>query len=121
MYPYGNVKYFFEGDTLTFSERLVQLQQERGLDKKDIYNACNISRISYYRYESEKIRTFSGTDKYYETATKEPTMSKLAALADYFDVSLDYLVGRTDNPEINRWPHSRLHPPCPWQGFSLHT
>ena len=87
MYPYGNVKYFFEGDTLTFSERLVQLQQERGLDKKDIYNACNISRISYYRYESGE---------------RPPTHEALLALADYFDVSLDYLVGRTDNPKINR-------------------
>jgi len=27
--------------------------------------------------------------------------SKLIALADYFNVSLDYLVGRTDNPDMN--------------------
>ena len=30
------------------------------------------------------------------------TMEKLVALADYFEVSIDYLVGRTDNPRINR-------------------
>jgi transcriptional regulator with XRE-family HTH domain len=29
-------------------------------------------------------------------------IDKLGALADYFDVSVDYLMGRTDNPEINR-------------------
>ena len=26
----------------------------------------------------------------------------ICALADYFDVSLDYLVGRTDKPEVNK-------------------
>jgi transcriptional regulator with XRE-family HTH domain len=72
---------------MTFSERLVQLQQERGIDKKDIFTACNISRVSYYRYES---------------GDRTPTYEALLALADYFNVSIDYLVGRTDNPEINR-------------------
>jgi transcriptional regulator with XRE-family HTH domain len=33
---------------------------------------------------------------------REPPIAKLVALADYFDVSLDYLVGRSDNPETNR-------------------
>lgn len=26
----------------------------------------------------------------------------LARIADYLDVSVDYLLGRTDNPEVNR-------------------
>jgi len=30
------------------------------------------------------------------------SIEKLEALADYFDVSVDYLIGRTDNPKINR-------------------
>ena len=30
------------------------------------------------------------------------SIEKLAALADYFDVSVDYLIGRTDNPKVNR-------------------
>ena len=38
----------------------------------------------------------------YESGESEPTLSVLLALADYFDVSLDYLTGRTDNPEVNR-------------------
>lgn len=38
----------------------------------------------------------------YETGTREPSNDDLIAIADYFDVSIDYLVGRTDNPEVNR-------------------
>lgn len=38
----------------------------------------------------------------YEAGESEPTLSVLLALADYFNVSLDYLTGRTDNPEVNR-------------------
>lgn len=30
------------------------------------------------------------------------TIDKIVELADFFDVSIDYLVGRTDNPEINK-------------------
>lgn len=30
------------------------------------------------------------------------TMEKLNDLADYFEVSVDYLMGRTDNPKINK-------------------
>lgn len=34
----------------------------------------------------------------YETGEVDPPLSKAIALADYFDVSLDYLVGRSDDP-----------------------
>ena len=36
--------------------------------------------------------------QFYEYGKNEPTASVLIALADYFDVSLDYLVGRSDDP-----------------------
>lgn len=36
--------------------------------------------------------------QFYEYGKSEPTASVLIALADYFDVSLDYLVGRSDDP-----------------------
>ena len=38
----------------------------------------------------------------YETGSREADYKTLVAIADYFDVSLDYLFGRTDNPDINR-------------------
>lgn len=37
--------------------------------------------------------------QFYEYGKNEPTAGVLIALADYFDVSLDYLVGRSDDPE----------------------
>lgn len=33
-----------------------------------------------------------------EQGRRDTTLSKLITLADYFDVSLDYLVGRSDDP-----------------------
>lgn len=37
----------------------------------------------------------------YETGEREADYLTLIAFADYFNVSLDYLFGRTDNPKIN--------------------
>ena len=31
-----------------------------------------------------------------------PRLEAVAQIADYLDCSIDYLVGRTDNPEVNR-------------------
>ena len=38
----------------------------------------------------------------YETSEREPGINELIKIADYFNVSIDYLLERTDNPEINR-------------------
>ncbi|MCI9576115.1 MAG: helix-turn-helix transcriptional regulator [Clostridiales bacterium] len=38
----------------------------------------------------------------YETETREADYKTLILFADYFNVSIDYLLGRTDNPKINR-------------------
>ncbi|MBQ9557637.1 MAG: helix-turn-helix transcriptional regulator [Clostridia bacterium] len=37
----------------------------------------------------------------YETGDREPGIADLIKIADYFNVSIDYLVGRGDNP--NGW------------------
>ncbi|WP_304580421.1 helix-turn-helix domain-containing protein [Thomasclavelia cocleata] len=65
------------------SERLQSLKIERNLLQKDIANKNNISLRAY---------------QYYERGEREPTSSILISLADYFDVSIDYLVGRSDDP-----------------------
>ena len=38
----------------------------------------------------------------YETGDREPGINELILFADYFNVSIDYLVERTDNPQTNR-------------------
>lgn len=38
----------------------------------------------------------------YETGERVPPTETLIILADFFDVSIDYILCRTDNPEINR-------------------
>ena len=38
----------------------------------------------------------------YETGEREADYKTLIAIADYFNVSIDYLLGRTNNPKINR-------------------
>ena len=38
----------------------------------------------------------------YETGEREADYQTLIAFADYFNVSIDYLLERTDNPSINR-------------------
>ncbi|MGI5897098.1 MAG: helix-turn-helix domain-containing protein [Oscillospiraceae bacterium] len=66
------------------SDRLQELQKQSGILKKDIAQAVGLSIMGYYRYERGE---------------REPSMSTLIALADFFDVSLDYLVGRSDELE----------------------
>jgi len=38
----------------------------------------------------------------YETNTSEPKLETLVLLADYFNVSVDYLLGRTDVPSMRK-------------------
>ena len=38
----------------------------------------------------------------YETGEREPGLTELVKIADYFHVSIDYLLERTENPELNR-------------------
>ena len=38
----------------------------------------------------------------YESGKRIPPTETLIALADYYGVSMDYIMGRTSNPEINK-------------------
>jgi transcriptional regulator with XRE-family HTH domain len=69
------------------SERLIQLKKEKKLFQKDITEAIGVSARGYQRYEKGE---------------REPTASVLVKLADFFDVSIDYLMGRTEKREVNK-------------------
>lgn len=69
---------------ITLTTRLIELKESKNLLQKDIAKGINIPLRTYQRYEYGE---------------REPSASVLVALADYFDVSLDYLVGRSDDPQ----------------------
>ena len=60
-----------------------KIRTEKGLTQKQVADGINIAEQAYQRYE------------YGRTV---PSALILIALADYFDDSLDYLVGRSDDP-----------------------
>lgn len=64
--------------------RLRELRQEQNLSQREIAMQVGLSLRAY---------------QYYEREDRQPTADILIALADYFDVSLDYLVGRSDKRE----------------------
>lgn len=68
-----------------FSERLRRLRMEKGITQKELADRLHISRS-----------TIAG----YESLGKEPDGEKLCALADFFGVSVDYLLGVTDSREL---------------------
>ena len=49
-----------------------------------------------------KLNTTQMSISRYETGKREPDLKTLILIADFFDVSIDYLVGRTDSPKIYR-------------------
>lgn len=71
---------------MSFPERLIQIKNDRNLLQKDIAAAVGLSVRAY---------------QYYEKGQKEPTLSVLIRLSDFFGVSLDYLCGRSDDPTIH--------------------
>lgn len=57
--------------------------------------------ISQQRMATD-LHTNQNTISRYETGEREPEITELIRIADYLNVSLDYLLERTDNPRINR-------------------
>lgn len=66
--------------------RLKELRETRHLSQVRLALDLNLSQNSISRYENLE---------------REAGYDTLIMLADYFHVSLDYLLGRTDNPNIN--------------------
>ena len=57
--------------------------------------------ISQLRLATD-LNTTQNTISRYETGEREPGIDELIKIADYFNVSVDYLIGRTENPKTNR-------------------
>lgn len=64
-----------------FSQRLISLRKERGLTQEDLAKIINKKRSTVGGYEVEG---------------KEPDLEMICFLAEYFDVSTDYILGYSD-------------------------
>jgi transcriptional regulator with XRE-family HTH domain len=64
---------------MTFPENLLKLRTERGLTQADVAKAIDIRTLTYQRYEYGE---------------REPRLSKLIALADFYHLTLDELACR---------------------------
>ena len=70
-----------------FPRIITFLRKERGLSQKQVATDLGISQALL---------------SHYEKGIRECGLDFLVKAADYFEVSCDYLLGRTDKPEINR-------------------
>ena len=70
-----------------FAERIKELRCKNGMTQAAVGKLLGIRQDAISTYERGK---------------NYPEVRNLMILADYFGVSTDYLLGRTDNPEVNR-------------------
>lgn len=62
---------------------LKKIRTQNKKQQQEVADYLGINRVSYARYESGE---------------RQPDFQTVANLADYFKVSVDYLLGRTDDP-----------------------
>ncbi len=77
---------------MTFGERLSALREKKGLTQIELADLTKISRSRLSLYEIDK---------------REPDLETVKQLANFFDVSTDYLLGRDMKPTEK----SRYHTP----------
>ena len=68
-------------------QHLRDIREDRDLRQKDIAAVLNVSQNTYSQYETGVISL---------------TAEVLIKLADYYGVSIDYLLDRTNNPHIQK-------------------
>lgn len=71
-------------DFKLFANRLKALRTTNDLTLQQLGNAIHSTKATIGNLEN---------------SNKQPSLSMVVAIADFFDVSLDYLVGRSDNPK----------------------
>lgn len=67
-------------------ERIKELRKEKSITMKRLGEIIGVSEGAVSQYENGK---------------RQPDYDILKKIADFFDVSTDYLLGRTDNPQQN--------------------
>lgn len=67
-------------------QRIRDLREDHDLTQKEVAHILSCSQRVYSDYERGKV---------------DPSTTVLIKLADYYNVSVDYLLNRTNNPETN--------------------
>ena len=67
--------------TILLGKRLSELRQEKGLTQKKVAVALHLNSVTYLRYEKDQ---------------REPPLAVLVAMARFFEVTTDYLLGLSD-------------------------
>ncbi len=66
---------------ILLGKRLKELREEKGLTQKELAAALNLHSVTYLHYEKSQ---------------REPPLTVLAEMANYFEVTTDYLLGLSD-------------------------
>lgn len=74
-------------NNIQLANTIKTLCKSKKVTVKNLLETCKINRNFMYDLEKK---------------AQAPSADKLEAIADFLDCSVDYLLGRTDNPEINR-------------------
>ena len=72
---------------MNLHKRFKDLREDKDLKQKDLAAYLAIDQSTYSDYENGRINV---------------PIEQLIKIADYYDVSLDYIVGRTDNTLLNK-------------------
>lgn len=72
---------------MQISDRLRELREIKGVSQENVAEACSISRVALARYES---------------GVRKPVIGIVSKLAEYYDVSTDYLlIGKLPQPAVD--------------------
>ncbi|TVY01091.1 helix-turn-helix domain-containing protein [Paenibacillus cremeus] len=68
---------------MQYGDRIAKLREKHSLTQEGLSSKLGITRASLSHYENNR---------------REPTYETIAAIANIFKVSIDYIIGRTDDP-----------------------
>ena len=81
------------GDDMELYHRIRDLREDRDLTQEKVGAAINVPQRTY---------------AYYESGQRMIPPHVLCALADFYDVSVDYLLERTDCREVKKHNHNMI-------------
>lgn len=76
-----------------FGRRLKECRKNKGKNQEQVAEQIGISRARYSHYENNHV---------------EPDLDLIRKMADYFNVSSDYLLGRTDVPDVEETDRRKI-------------